>query len=70
MSDGDFPAIDANDLGNMASVNIDLATIPFLLGSVKWLANPELWHGDEEDIYETTQAFEQLARRLAAATSP
>ena len=68
MSDGEFPAIDGNTLGVMVAVNIDKATISYLIGSVKWLANEDLYEGDVEDVYETSQAFEQLAIRLAAAT--
>lgn len=69
MSEGDFPAIDGNSLGTMCGVAVAPATIPLLLGSVKWLANEDLYHGDIEDIYETTQAFEKFARRLMAVTS-
>lgn len=64
----DFPAIDGNALGGLCGVMIDPVTIPLLLGSVKWLASDERYEGDIEDIYETTQAFEQLARRLMAVT--
>ncbi len=69
MSDGEFPAIDGNALGELCSVMIDRATVSYLLGSVKWLSAEERYFGDLEDIYETTQAFEQFARRLMAVTN-
>lgn len=69
MNDGAFPAIISSELGVLCGVNIDRATIPYILGSLKWLANENQYNGDIEDIQDTIQAFEDLILRLMNTTN-
>lgn len=68
MSNAPFPAVDGNALGDTVSVDIDKALIPYVLGAVAELDDPQLFYGDSEDIEKTLAAIENLLFTLLSAS--
>lgn len=66
MTDGIFPAVDANQFGDKVTRCIDSALVPFLLGAIQpLLTNPNTYTGDPEDVIETVYQIELLLSDLA-----
>lgn len=66
--DAPFPAIPATDLGTTVSVDIDAALLPYLIGVIQPLVDPDNFRGTQADILATSEAFDSLLVTLSNAT--
>lgn len=58
--DQPFPAIPTSQLGTTAQIDIDRALIPYIVGSLQSLLDPDNFYGQAADIEATTEAFDSL----------
>ena len=63
-----FPAIDPATLGDLRGIAVDAPLIPYLLGAIDYLSNPDLYRGEAEDVEATVYAFEALLDQLTGLT--
>lgn len=65
-----FPAIPFDTTPEQVSINVDWDLLPYLLGVIQWLTDPELYIGDEDDIQYTIGRVNQALCDLTAVLEP
>lgn len=63
--DAPFPAVPSGDLAVTTVVEIPVALIPYLVGNIQGLTNPELYFGAAQDVIATAEAFDSLLITLS-----